>query len=89
MQTWGGGGIVKKRIALSGRGKSGGARTLVVTNRGGVWFFVFGFAKSVRANINDAELEALHKLAEDLLQFSNQNLDSAILNGALEEFCCD
>ena len=28
-----GGGVVKKRVALPGRGKSGGARTLVATNR--------------------------------------------------------
>ena len=29
-----GGGVVKKRIGLAGRGKRGGARTLVATNRG-------------------------------------------------------
>jgi len=28
-----GGGVLKKRVALPGRGKSGGARTLVATNR--------------------------------------------------------
>ena len=30
-----GGGVVKKRIALPGKGKSGGARTLVATNKRG------------------------------------------------------
>ena len=39
-----GGGVVKKRVALSGHGKRGGARTLVVTNRDDRWFFVYGFA---------------------------------------------
>lgn len=29
-----GAGVVKKRIALPGRGKSGGARTLLATNKG-------------------------------------------------------
>jgi hypothetical protein len=29
-----GGGIVKKRVPLAGRGKRGGARTLVATNKG-------------------------------------------------------
>ncbi len=43
-----GGGVVKKRVALPGRGKRGGARTLVATNRGDRWFFVYGFEKSVR-----------------------------------------
>src|SRR3546814_8970913 len=54
-----GGSVVKKRIAVGGRGKSGGVRTLVATNKGERWFFVFGFAKNVKANITDTELEAL------------------------------
>ena len=41
-----GGGVVKKRVGLAGRGKRGGARTLVATNKGSRWFFVFGFEKS-------------------------------------------
>jgi len=32
-----GGGILKKRVGLSGRGKRGGARTLVATNKGNRW----------------------------------------------------
>lgn len=34
-----GGGVVKKRVGLSGRGKRGGARTLIATNKGNRWFF--------------------------------------------------
>ena len=41
-----GGGIIKKRVALPGRGKRGSARTLVATNRANRWFFVFGFEKN-------------------------------------------
>ncbi len=41
-----GGGVVKKRVGLAGRGKRGGARTLVATNKGNRWFFVFGFEKA-------------------------------------------
>lgn len=40
-----GGGVLKKRVGLAGRGKRGGARTLVASNRGSRWFFVFGFEK--------------------------------------------
>lgn len=36
-----GGGVVKKRVAPPGRGKRGGARTLLATNRGDRWFFVY------------------------------------------------
>ena len=51
-----GGGILKKRVGLSGRGKRGGARTLVATNKGNRWIFVYGFEKNDRANIADGEL---------------------------------
>ena len=40
-----GGGVVKKRVALPGRGKSGGARTLVATDKGNRWFFFLGLRK--------------------------------------------
>ena len=47
-----GGGLLKKRIARSGQGKSGGFRTLVATNKGNRWVFVFGFPKNERSNID-------------------------------------
>jgi hypothetical protein len=84
-----GGGVVKKRVALPGRGKSGGARTLVATNKGNRWFFVFGFEKSDRANISDQELEALQDLAQDLLARTGAQLDLAVQTSALEEICHD
>ena len=34
-----GGSVVKKRIALPGRGKSDSARALIATNKGNRWFF--------------------------------------------------
>lgn len=84
-----GGGVVKKRVALPGRGKSGGARTLLATNRGSRWFFVFGFAKNERSNVSDIELEALKMLAHDLLSLNDSNLDQAVLGGQLMEICND
>lgn len=47
-----GGNLVKKRIARPGRGKSGGFRTLLATNHGNQCFFLYGFAKSERSNID-------------------------------------
>lgn len=82
-----GGGVVKKRVALPGRGKSGGARTLVATNRAARWFFVFGFAKSERANVDAKELAALQKLAGDLLRMIPASLDRAANDGTLDEIC--
>lgn len=54
-----GGHVVKKRVALPGRGKSGGARTLLAYRLGDRAFFVYGFAKNERDNIDDKELKAL------------------------------
>jgi hypothetical protein len=84
-----GGGVVKKRIAMSGRGKSSGARTLLATNRGSRWFFVFGFEKNERANIASDELDVLQELAKDLLSRTIVQLDEAIVDGALLEICHD
>ena len=74
-----GGQVVKKRIALPGRGKRGSARTIVATNRGDRWYFIFGFGKNERANIDKRELRALQELASDLL-----GQDDAAITAALK-----
>ncbi len=84
-----GGGVVKKRIALPGRGKSGSTRTLVATNKGDKWFFLFGFEKNERANITSEELEALRGLAKQLLDRTQEQIDEAILDASLQEICHD
>ena len=84
-----GGGVVKKRGGLAGRGKRGGARTLVATNKGNRWFFVYGFEKNDRANIADDELEALQEIAAQLLARKGRQLDDAVEDGSLQEICHD
>jgi len=80
-----GGGIVKKRIALPGRGKRGSTRTLLATNRDDRWFFVFGFRKNERKNISELELATLKKLAKDLLGLSDTQIAVAVGEGSLVE----
>mgnify|MGYP003490860529 FL=1 len=82
-----GNGVVKKRIGLAGRGKRGGARILVATNKGSRWFFVFGFEKNDRANIAEDELEALKDVATQLLARTGQQLNEAVEDGSLQEIC--
>ena len=84
-----GGGVVKKRVGLSGRGKRGGARILVATNKGNRWFFVFGFEKNARASLSDDELEALKDLAEQLLARTVKQLAEALNDGSISEICHD
>ncbi len=80
-------GLVKKRVGMAGRGKRGGARTLVATNKNKRWFFVFGFEKNERANIDADELEALQELAKQLLARTREELEIALADGALKEIC--
>lgn len=80
-----GGGIVKKRIALPGRGKRGSTRTLLATNRNDRWFFVFGFEKNERENISENELVSLKMLAKDLLGMTAAQIRVAIGDGSLVE----
>lgn len=47
-----GGGLLKKRVALPGRGKRGSARVIVATKVGRYWFFLFCYEKNARATIN-------------------------------------
>jgi hypothetical protein len=82
-----GGGIVKKRVALTGRGKRGGARTLVATRKADQWFYVFGFEKNERATVSAAELEALQILAEELLSRTDKDLDALMQTDKLIEMC--
>jgi hypothetical protein len=82
-----GGGIVKKRVALPGRGKRGSARTLVATNSANRWFFVSGFEKNASDNINAKELSALKALASDLLGLGVSELSAAVAAKTLQEIC--
>ena len=69
-----GGSVYKKRIALPGRGKRGSVRTLIAFHSGDRAFFVFGFSKNERANIDVLELRALKLMAKTLLEKSNAKL---------------
>ena len=84
-----GGQVVKKRVALPGRGKRAGARTIVATNRGDRWYFIFGFDKNERANIDKHELRALQELASDLLSQDDNAITVALKAGELVELCHD
>lgn len=80
-----GGHVVKKRVALRGRGKRGSTRTLVGTNFKDRWFFPYGFEKNERDNIEDKELSALQAIAKNLLALKDVQIKAAIADGALLE----
>jgi len=84
-----GGNVFKKRVALPGRGKSGSTRTLIATNLGDLWFFMFGFEKSEKDNITRKEKEVLQLTASDLLKLTQAQINGHIKNGRLKEICND
>lgn len=84
-----GGHIIKKRVALPGQGKSGGARTIVATKMDDRWFFLYGFNKNERSNIDKDELRALREVAKVLLGFDCRQLDVALEAGEIVEVTDD
>ncbi|MHB8392736.1 MAG: type II toxin-antitoxin system RelE/ParE family toxin, partial [Acidobacteriaceae bacterium] len=84
-----GGGIFKQRVAREGGGKSGGFRTIILFRIGGHSFFAHGFAKNDRANVSAQELKALKQLADVLLGFSDEQIETAKVAGQLIEVVSD
>jgi len=82
-----GGDIIKKRVALPGQGKRGGARTIVATRMSDRWIFLYGFAKNERSNIGKDELRALQEVANALLRLDAEQIRTSILKGELTEVC--
>ncbi len=80
-----GSGLYKKRIALRGKGKSGGYRTLVAFRVGKRAFFVYGFAKNARANIDEREEKIYRQLAKDFLSVDEESIREMIKNARLFE----
>ena len=77
-----GGGIIKQRVARKGQGRSGGYRTLIAYRLGDFAVFLFGYAKSERANISDDELSGLQIIAGQWLADErrlNKDLAAGIL----------
>jgi hypothetical protein len=84
-----GGGLLKKRIGLPGRGRRGGARLIVATRRGDRWFFLAGYSKTEREDLDPDELEALRLIGRTLLSLTDEGLARAIESGEIEEMAHD
>lgn len=80
-----GGNCIKKRIPLEGRGKSGGARTIVAVNIKGLWFFMYVYPKNERDNIDKKELLQFKKLSKIMLNLTEEQIATQIQNGNLSE----
>jgi len=80
-----GGGVIKQRIARAGQGKSGGYRSIIIFQKGERAFFVYGFAKSDRENIEPDETAAFRKSAKAFFALSDKQIEALIKNQELTE----
>lgn len=84
-----GGGVIKQRVARAGQGKSGGYRTMILFKAGTRAFFVHGFAKNEKDNIEPEDLIAFRKLAARMLEYKDTELTQALHKHILTEVICD
>src|ERR1039458_10277238 len=80
-----GGGLIKQRVARQGQGRSGGYRMIVAYREKNRAVFLYGFAKSERANIAKNELVELRKVGLNWLNAAHQTISEAIEDDVLEE----
>lgn len=70
-----GGGVIKQRIARPGGGKSGGYRSIILFQKEEKVFFIYGFPKSGRDNIEPDELADFKKLAKYHFALSEEQIE--------------
>jgi len=80
-----GGGVFKVRVVRSGEGKSGSYRVILFFKREERTFFVYGFAKSDRGNIDEKELRIFKKRAKTTLSLTDDQISDRIRDKVLLE----
>jgi hypothetical protein len=80
-----GGGVIKQRLARTNEGKSGGYRSVILYRRGDKAFFVYGFAKSGRENIDEDEERGFKDLAKVTFSLSEAELAKLVEKGVYQE----
>jgi hypothetical protein len=84
-----GDGLIKQRVARPGAGRSGGYRTIIAFRQGERAFFVYGFAKSSRANLRPDELDTYKQAAALLLAQPDDIIQTMLDDEQLFEVTCD
>jgi len=80
-----GGGVYKARVARPCEGKSGGYRVIVYFKSEYRAFFVYGFSKSSRSNIDSGELRAFKNDAKDDFALTDRQIEDWLGTGTLTE----
>jgi hypothetical protein len=80
-----GGGVYKVRIARPGEGKSGGYRVIVFFKSEERTFFVYGFAKSDKGNIDRRDLRIFKERSKDAFSMTETQINARLRDGTLVE----
>ena len=84
-----GGGLIKLRVARKGGGKRGGFRTLIAYRTGTRAVFLFGFAKSERANVSPDQLADLKVVTAEILSRGEDLISQEVAERRLLEVSYD
>lgn len=80
-----GNGVVKQRLARPNQGKSSGYRCIILFRLKEKAFFVYGFPKNERDNINQEEERVFKELSEQMFYFSDEDIVRLLQTDALVE----
>jgi hypothetical protein len=81
-------GLMKQRVARSGKGRSGGYRTIIAYRIGRRAVFLFGFAKSGQDNISDRDEREVALTGTYIISLDDQSIETIIDGGELWELEC-
>ena len=81
-------GLIKQRVARPGQGKRGGYRTVIAYRVRDRAVFLFGFAKSAKADLKPDELAELVEVGATWLRADDDAIEAAIADGRLKEVDC-
>jgi hypothetical protein len=84
-----GGCVIKQRVARTGRGRSGGYRTLIALRTQTRAVFLLGFAKNDKGNIEPHELKELRKTASEMLTWDANQVAKMLAANAWTEIDCN
>jgi hypothetical protein len=77
--------LFKKRIALAGRGKSSGTRTILFYQKDRKLIFCFGFEKSQQDNLSRYEFNFLNELSDNYQILPEEEVIKMIKNNRFFE----
>lgn len=80
-----GGGLIKQRVARAGQGRRGGFRFLMAFQANRRAFFVYGFAKSERENIQPDEMSFWREVASAFLRMDEAKLEIMLEEGEIKQ----